>query len=151
MTIYTPLATLETRYSLTATQLYKLLEVLNLKPKQSLSTCYLDQLQEKSLEDWLDKSVYSHSTLGEFLKALETPNPTYLYQCSNCEDLWLSSSLLKEDKSLLHACPRTFKLKEKHSGYYLLLAAGKHEEMCYLAQAIARHELDDSRKFKRAS
>ena len=151
MTVYTPLATLEKRYDLTETQLDKLLETLNLTPKKALSSCYLDELHVKSLEDWLEQSFYSHSTLHELLQALEAHDATYLYRCSNCGHLWHSASLLKEDKSLLHACPHTFELKGQYSGHYLLLAAGSNEEMSYLAQLVLRGDWDDSRKLKLAS
>ena len=151
MTVYTPLATLENRYSLTTTQLYKLLEALNLTPKKALSACYLNELQLKFLENWIEKSVYSHLPLSELRQALEDPDATYLYQCSNCGHLWHSASLLKEEESLLHACPRTHELKGKHSGHYMLLAVGSPEEMSDLAQLVLRGDWDDSRKLKLAS
>ena len=151
MTVYTPLATLENTYSLTTTQLDKLLEALNLTPQKAPSTCYLNELQLQFLEAWIENSVYANLPLNELLQALEAPEATYLYKCSNCGHLWHSASLLKEEQSLLHACPRTHRLKGKYSGHYFLLAVGSNEEMSDLAQLILRGDWDDSRKLKVAS
>lgn len=151
MTVYTPLATLEAHYKLTTLQLYKLLKTLNIEAKQTLSSCYLSELQIQLLEEWIENSVYSRLSLGEFIQALGQEETTYLYQCSNCDHLLLSSSLHKEGEPLLHACTRTLARKEKHAGHYLLIAAGPHEEMGELAHLIARGDWNDSRKLKLAS
>ena len=141
-TTYTTLATLETRYGLSTTQLYKLLEGLHLRPKRTLAACYLNDLQVKELEEWIEKSIYTYQPLLELSQILESAETTYLYQCTNCRAFWLSSSLHEDSLSLHHICAH-------NTGRYRLLAAGPHEEMGYLAQLIQQGKWDGTRQQKR--
>ena len=144
MTTYTTLSTLEARYGLSTTQLYKLLEGLHLRPKRTLSACYLNDLQIRELEEWIEKSIYTYFPLLELSQILEGVETTYLYQCSNCGAFWLSFSLHEDSLSLHHICSHK-------TGRYRLLAAGPHEEMRYLAQLIQQGEWDGTNQQKKAS
>lgn len=130
---YTSLSTLELRYGLSTTQLYKLLEGLHIRPLQTLTACYLSPLQLQSLESWLEESIYPYATLLSLSQLLESETTIYLYQCNNCGAFWLSSSLHEESLLLHHICPHK-------TGRYRLLAAGSHEAMSHLAQLIKTGE-----------
>lgn len=141
-TAYTSLSTLEARYGLSTTQLYKLLEGLHLRPKKTLAACYLSDQQVNLLEAWIEKSVYTYFPLRGLSQVLEGKETTYLYQCSNCGEYWLSSSLHKDSLSLFHVCTH-------NTGRYRLLAAGPYEEVSYLAQLIQCGEWDGSTQLKK--
>lgn len=132
---HTSLSTLEAHYGLSTLQLYKLLEGLHLRPKQTLAACYLSDVQVKKLGEWIEKSIYTYSPLLELSQILESTKTTYLYQCTNCGDFLHSPSLHEDSLSLHHICSH-------NSGRYRLLAAGPHEEMSHLAQLIQRGEWD---------
>lgn len=148
MTIHMPLQMLENRHGLTTTQLYKLLLALDLTPKQALSSFYLNQTQAEKLDQFIESLSDDQSklSLSEYLQELEKQETVFLYQCSNCNHLWLSSSPLTESKSLLHSCLRTLAPKASHSGHYQFLASGSLQEMGALALSLQQSSLNDFRK-----
>lgn len=144
MTTYTTLSTLEARYGLSTTQLYKLLEGRHLRPKRTLSACYLNDLQIKELEEWIEQSIYTYFPLLDLSQILESAGTIYLYQCSNCGAFWLSFSLHADSLSLYHNCSNS-------TGRYRLLAIGPYGKMCDLAELMQQGEENGTSQQKKAS
>ena len=143
-TTYTLLSTLEARYGLSTTQLYKLLEGLHLRPKQTRAACYLSDQQVSHLENWIEESLYLYFPLRKLSQVLNDSETTYLYQCTNCGECLLSLSLHEDSLSLHHACLQD-------TGRYRLLAVGSHGQMSHLKQMVEHEKWDGPSQLKKAS
>lgn len=145
MTTFTPLLTLETQHGLETPALYKLLAKLNLIPKRTPNCLYLNAGQVALLENLLTDLQDSHPGLSllEYIETLETA--AFLYQCTNCGELWISSTLLTDNNTLVHACSLTFGRKTQQHGSYELIASGPLSEITQWQHSLSLG-LDQAKK-----